>query len=107
MSVEVIAVVLSAVGIVLTLGTAFFAGCAWFVRRIDAVDAKLSDQIDAVDAKLSDRIDGGLASLDTKLTARMDRLETKLDALASEMTEVKIAVARIEGPERRFYAPAR
>ena len=74
MSVELIAVVVSAVGIVLTLGTTMLAGFAWCVRRIDNVE---------------------------------ERLTARIDGVAAEMTEVKIAVARLEGPERRFYAPVR
>jgi hypothetical protein len=71
-SAEIIAVVLSAVGIVLTLGTSMFLGFAWCVRRTDAVDLKLH----AVEARLSARI----------------------DALGHDVTELKIAVARLEGP---------
>ncbi|MFT4157358.1 MAG: hypothetical protein QM630_05435 [Microbacterium sp.] len=84
-SAEILTIVLSAIGIVLSLGTSMFAGLAWVVRRIDAVDDKLSTRIDAVDLKLSARI----------------------DALAAEMTEVKIAVARLEGPPRHLYVSGR
>lgn len=76
MSAEIIAVVVSAVGIVLTLGTSMFLGFAWCVRRTDAVDQRLGA-----------RIDGGEKSLGARI-----------DALAHEVTEVKIAVARLEGP---------
>ena len=48
MSTDTLTIVISAVGIVLTLGTSTFVGAAWMVRRIDAVDEKLSTRIDAV-----------------------------------------------------------
>nr|WP_218844810.1 hypothetical protein [Microbacterium pseudoresistens] len=57
--------IVTAAGIVVTIGIAMFAGFAWVVRRIDAVDTKLTDRI---------------------------------DAMGAELTEVKIAVARLEGP---------
>lgn len=74
LSAETFAIVLSAIGIVLTLGSTMLAGFAWCVRRIDAVDTKLSARIDAV---------------------------------ADDVTELKIAVARLEGPARHLYVPGR
>lgn len=98
MSAELIGVVLTGLGIVITLGLGMLSGFARMVRRIDAVDAKLSARIDAVDSTLSDRIDAG----DAKLSARIDRLEdtlsARIDGLEAELTEVKIAIARLEGP---------
>lgn len=85
MSAETFAVVLSAVGIVLSLGTAMLAGFAWCVRRIDAVDTTLTARIDAVDAKLTARI----------------------DAVADDVTELKISVARLEGPAPHLLVPGR
>ena len=57
MSVETLTIVISAIGIVLTLGASLFAGFAWMVRRIDAVDTKLTTRINAVDETLTARID--------------------------------------------------
>lgn len=107
MSAEIIAVVLSAVGIVVTLGTSMFVGFAWCVRRTDAVERRLNERIDDVERKLSDRID----ALDSRLNDRIDDVERKLgariDALGHETTEVKIAVARLEGPVPRLLTRAR
>ncbi|WP_243408778.1 apolipoprotein A1/A4/E family protein [Microbacterium sp. TPD7012] len=101
-SVETLTIVISAIGIVLTLGASLFAGFAWMVRRIDAVDTKLTTRINAVDEKLTARID----AVEEKLTARIDAVEEKLtariDALADEVTGVKIAIARLEGPPRHL-----
>ena len=96
MSTDSLTVVISAIGIVLTLGTGMFAAMAWVVRRIDAVDAKLTTRIDAVDEKLTTRID----TVDEKLT-------TRLDAVASDVTDLKIAVARLEGPPRHLLTATR
>ena len=78
MSTEVLAIIISAVGVVLTLGTSLFAAGAWMVRRID-------DRIDAVDQKLSARI----------------------DAVATDVTDLKISVARLEGPPRHLLTTGR
>ncbi|MFJ3473235.1 hypothetical protein ACIPJ1_09900 [Microbacterium maritypicum] len=74
MSTEVLAIIISAVGVVVTLGTSMFVGAAWTVRRIDAVDEKLSSRIDAV---------------------------------AADVTDLKISVARLEGPPRRLLTAGR
>ena len=103
MSAEIIAVVLSAVGIVVTLGASMFVGFAWCVRRTDAVERKLSDRIDDVERKLSDRID----ALSTRIDDVERSLADRIDALGHETTEVKIAVARLEGPVPRLLTRAR
>ena len=117
MSAEILAIVVSAVGIVLTLGTTMLAGFAWCVRRIDAVDQKLGARIDALDRKSSersDRLEHGLGAridaVDQKSSERSDRLEhnlgARIDALAADVTDLKIAVARLEGPVRHLIVPS-
>ena len=78
MSTEVLAIIISAVGVVVTLGTSLFAAGAWMIRRID-------DRIDAVDEKLS----------------------TRIDAVAADVTDLKISVARLEGPPRHLLTARR
>ena len=78
MSTEVLAIIISAVGVVVTLGTSMFVGAAWMIRRID-------DRIDAVDEKLS----------------------TRIDAVAADVTDLKISVARLEGPPRHLLMTGR
>lgn len=78
MTTEVLAIIISAIGIVLTLGASLFAAGAWMIHRIDA-------RIDAVDEKLS----------------------TRIDAVAADVTELKISVARLEGPPRHLLTANR
>ena len=85
MSTEVLAIIISAIGVVLTLGTSMFAGAAWMVRRIDAVDGNLTTRIDTVD----------------------DKLTTRIDAVAADVTDLKISVARLEGPPRHLLTASR
>ncbi len=105
MSAEIVAIVISALGIVLTLGTTMLAGFAWCVRRIDAVDEKLSARIEGLDHRLTARID----ELDHRLTARIDeldhRLTARIDTVIDDTTALKIAVARWEGPVRHLVLP--
>ena len=78
MSTEVLTIVLSAIGVALTITTGLFAAGTWMVRRID-------DRIDAVDEKLS----------------------TRIDAVAADVTDLKISVARLEGPPRHLLTTGR
>ena len=89
MSMEVVAIVVSAIGVVLTLGTSFIAAGAWMVRRLD-------DRIDGLDRKLSTRID-----------AVDEKLSTRIDAVASDVTDLKISIARLEGPPRNLLTASR
>lgn len=73
-SAETLAIVISAVGIVLTLGSTMLAGFSWCVRRIDGAEHRLTGRIDAV---------------------------------ADDVTELTITVARLEGPARRLLVPRR
>jgi hypothetical protein len=78
LSTEILAIIISAVGVVLTLGASLFAAGAWMIHRID-------DRIDAVDEKLS----------------------TRIDAIAADVTDLKISVARLEGPPRHLLTAGR
>ena len=120
MSVELIGVVVTAFAVLVTLGSGMFAGFAWVVRRIDGVDGKLSGRIDGLEGKITARIDGverklsaRIDGVEEKLSARIDGVEEKLsaridgverslsariDGLQAELTEVKIGIARLEGP---------
>ena len=117
MSADTVTIIVSAIGIVLTLGASLFAAGAWMIRRIDerlgTVDHRLSTRIGSVEGRLGPRIDSVeeklTARIDTveeKLTARIDTVEEKLgariDAVAADVTDLKIAVARLEGPPRRL-----
>ncbi|WP_270622381.1 hypothetical protein [Microbacterium algeriense] len=111
MSPETLTIILSAIGVVLTLTTSLFAAGAWMVRRIDdridAVDEKLSTRIDAVDEKLSTRIDAVDEKLSTRIDAVDDKLSARIDAIATDVTDLKIAVARLEGPPRHLLTASR
>lgn len=89
MTTETLTIVLSAIGIVLTLGTSLFAAGTWMIRRVD-------DRFDTVEQKLTDRID-----------AVDEKLSTRIDAVAADVTDLKISVARLEGPPRHLLTANR
>ena len=95
MSADTVTIIVSSIGIVLTLGASLFAAGAWMIRRID-------ERLGTVDHRLSPRI----GSVEGRLGARIDTVEEKLgariDAVAADVTYLKIAVARLEGPPRRL-----
>ena len=73
-SVEVIAMIACAVSVVV----AFVSACGWFLNRMDA----------------------RFALQDSKFDARFDRVEDRMSGVEHELSEVKISVARLEGPQR-------
>ena len=106
MSAEMITTLVGVVSILLALA----GGFGWMIHcmdaRIDGVESKLGANIDGVESNLGARIDG----VESKLGARIDGVESKLgtriDKFADELVEVKVAIARIEGPPRHLV-PAR
>lgn len=99
-SVETLTTIIGIVGVLASFASAF----AWLIRRMDArfdsFDAKFGARIDGVETKLEARID----AVEARLTERIDGVETQLTArmtaVERELVEVKIAIARLEGPPR-------
>nr|WP_084344348.1 hypothetical protein [Microbacterium resistens] len=109
MSIEILATMITGLGLVVTLGSSMFVGFAWMLRRIDGVEARLSHRIDDVEEKLSRRIDDveeklsrRIDDVEEKLSHRIDGVEEKLsrriDDVQAELVDVKVSVARWEGP---------
>ena len=110
MSAEIIAIIINAVGLLLTLGGTMVAGFAWCFRRSDGVELKLGARIDGVRADLAEverslgaRVDGARADL-----AEVERsLGARIDAVAGDTTDLKVVMARLEGPQRHLIVAAR
>ena len=83
LSVEVITFIVSAASLMVTLGGGLFAGFAWVLRRMD-------EQSSNVDAKFD---------------SRFDTLSTQMSTLQTELNDVKVSVARLEGPRPRLILP--
>ncbi|PCE15742.1 hypothetical protein AUC47_12790 [Microbacterium sp. SZ1] len=82
-SMELIAIIACAVSVIV----AFVSACGWFLTRMDARYA-------AADARMEARF----AAAD----ARIDRLETRMGGVEHELSQVKVAIARLEGPLPRL-----
>jgi hypothetical protein len=48
---------------------------------------------------------GLLARQSRRLETRFDRVESRLDRVESEIVDLRVAVARIEGPQTRLLRP--
>ncbi len=108
-SVETLTTIIGIVGVLASFGSAF----VWLLRRMDArfdqFDAKLDTRIDGVETRLTERIDGvetrltdRIDGVETRLTERIDSVETRLTAVEHGLVDVKIAIARLEGPPPRL-----
>ena len=80
MSIEVITIVASAA----TLLVAVLGGFAWMISH------------------LVNHMDLRFAQVDARFESLESRFDARLSAVERELTEVKISVARLEGPPRRF-----
>lgn len=79
--------VLTTLGSFAGLLVAVVAGFGWTIRRADA-------QLQHATGRLESRMD--------RIETRLDRLEAQTYALTRELTEVKISIARLEGPPPRL-----
>lgn len=98
MSIEILATMITGLGLVVTLGSSMFVGFAWMLRRIDGVEARLSRRIDDVEEKLSHRIDRVYAELSHRIDGVEEKLSRRIDDVQAELVDVKVSVARWEGP---------
>src|SRR5699024_1145742 len=93
MSVELIAVIITAASLLVTAGGGMFAGFAWVLRRMD-------ERFHTVDQKF-ERIDLRFDRMDEKF----DQMDERIHGIQTELTEVKVSVARLEGPTPRLILP--
>ena len=82
MSAELLTTVIGFATILLGIG----GGFGWMIRWFDA---------------RCDRLEKGL---ETRLGERIDQVATRLGRVEDEIVEVKIAVARLEGPPRHLLS---
>lgn len=90
MSVETLTIIIAAAGLLVTLGGGIFAGFAWTIRRTDAQFTEVREEFRAVHQEFR--------------SVRQEFRED-LHQLHGELTEVKISLARLEGPRERLILP--
>lgn len=101
MSVEVIALILTAAGVVVTLGGGMLASSAWIIKRTDArlaqSDANNTARFNAVDARFD--------KFESQVVKEFKEVRTEMGELRADLNDVKVAVARLEGPHPRLILP--
>jgi hypothetical protein len=110
-SVEVITMLATAA----TLLVAIISGFGWMINRMDArfaevdarfvaMDAKFDARFDAQDAKFDAQFDAQDAKFDARFDAQDAKFDARFNRFEQEIFEVKIAIARLEGPTPRLIA---
>jgi hypothetical protein len=99
-SVEVITMLACAVSIII----AFVSGCGWLINRMDVRFARMDARIDEKFAAQDARIDEKFAAQDARIDEKFVRIDEKFVGAEHELAELRIAVARLEGPPRRFVS---
>ncbi|MBY6060291.1 response regulator [Microbacterium esteraromaticum] len=98
MSTETITILIGIASLLLALA----GGFGWMVHRMDRIGAELNGRMDRMGAELNGRMD----RMGAELNGRMDRMSAELngrmDRMSDELVEVKIAIARVEGPPRHL-----
>jgi len=104
MSAELITVILTAAGLVITLGGGTLASSAWILKRMDErfvrSEAHVTAQFNKVDEQFN-KVDERF----NKMDEQFKDIGTQFSELRSELNDVKVAVARLEGPHPRLILP--
>lgn len=78
----------------MTLLVAIISGFGWMINRMDvrfaAQDARFDARFEKIDARFE------------KIDARFEKIDGLFDHVEQEIFEVKIAIARLEGPTPRL-----
>ncbi len=104
LSADTIGMIIALFAFMVSLGGGVGAMFAHLSKRLDARFDLVDARFDQVDARL-DRMDARMDRMDLRfdrMDGRMDRLEQGQAALEHELVEVKVAIARWEGPPRRL-----
>ena len=118
MSVETLAVIISAAGLLITLGGGLFAGFAWMIRRSDGQFAQLRSEFREEFREVHENfreVHEKFRGVDEKfgevreefrvVRGEIRAVREDLQQLRGELTEVKISVARLEGPRDQIIWP--
>jgi len=82
------------------------AGFGWMITRTDARFEMFEQRMDARFEKSEQRMDARFEKVEQRMGARFEKVEQRMDArfekVDVELGEVKIAIARLEGPAPRL-----
>lgn len=77
------------------------AGFALGLTMLGAIASMNSRMMTKIDARF-DRVAADMDARFEKVTKRFDRVDARMDRLEGDMVELKVAVARLEGPQPRL-----
>ena len=97
-SVEIITMLATAA----TLLVAIIGGFGWTINRMDARFAAQDARLDARFAAQDARFDARFDAQEAKFDARFAGVDARFDGIEQEIFDVKIAIARLEGPTPRL-----
>jgi hypothetical protein len=104
-SVEVITMLACAVSIIV----AFVSGCGWLINRMDVrfdrMDARIDERFAIQDARIDEKFAVQDARIDerfARIDERFERIDERFLGVGHELGEIRIAIARLEGPPRRL-----
>jgi len=92
MSAEILTTLLTGLGLLLTFAAAF----GWLILRMDAFRTELKDDMGALRTELKEDI----GTLRTELKGEIQSLRGDLTTTNRELSEMRVSVARLEGPIR-------
>ncbi|WP_295787943.1 hypothetical protein [uncultured Microbacterium sp.] len=91
---DTLPLVATAVGIVVTISTTILGGTKWMLQRVEQRSDRRFEQVD----KRFEQVDKRFEQVDK----RFEQVDQQLRSVVDSVTELKIAVARIEGPHPPF-----
>lgn len=102
MSAEIFSIIIAAAGLFITLGGGLLAGFAWMIQRMDKQSASLDQRFD----NFREEIRGEFSMFRDEIRGEFSTFRQDLDVIHQELGEIKIGVARLEGPRERLILPA-
>ena len=87
------------IGMIISLfafGVAMLGGVGWMISHQTRQIDRRFDGLDARFAQVDTRMD--------RIETRMDRIEVRMERVENELVDVKIAIARLEGPAKRLQS---
>jgi hypothetical protein len=101
MSVEMLTIIVSAAGLLITLGGGLFAGFAWMIGRTDDRFAEMREEFRQDFRGVHEEF-GSVREQFRAVHVEFGSVREDIQQLRGEMNDIKISVARLEGPRQRL-----
>jgi len=102
---ESLPLIATAVGLLATISTTILGGTKWMIVRMEQrTDRRFVESAESL-VRLEKRLDERFGRVDQRfeqVDKRFEQVDEQLRSVVSSVTELKIAVARLEGPHPPF-----